>query len=371
MKIITNTIPLLSPLTGVGSYIYNLLMQFRQLRPDYEYEYFYGYYSKEFRCYTEKKNRFYRIKTAVKKSSTDGLNLRSMKHFLARLNLKKYDLYFEPNFIPLDIRAKKIVTTVYDFSFHLHPEWHPKDRIQYFKDYFFDRVGRSDEIITISNYVEQEAREILKAADTRITAIPLGYDANVFNPGPPVAHAPGPGEKYLLFVGSIEPRKNLLSLLKAYSTLPEEVRKEYRLRLVGFKGWENRDVVEMIEKLKDNIDYLGYVPIESLADQYRNAYCFVYPSLYEGFGLPPLEAMACGCPVIVSDVTSLPEVCGDAALYVDPLDIDSIADGMLKMVSDEALREDFRKRGLQRATMFSWEACAREHLKIFERVMAS
>jgi glycosyltransferase involved in cell wall biosynthesis len=125
-------------------------------------------------------------------------------------------------------------------------------------------------------------------------------------------------ENFILFVGSIEPRKNLKRLLQAYTDMDDKIRKEFKLVLIGFKGWENEEIMRLIHKLKSDIFYLGYLPEEELGKLYNLARLSIYPSLYEGFGLPPLEAMACGCPIIVSHTASLPEVCGDAAFYADP-----------------------------------------------------
>jgi glycosyltransferase involved in cell wall biosynthesis len=141
--------------------------------------------------------------------------------------------------------------------------------------------------------------------------------------------------------------------------------------LVGFEGWNNPEVMELLNKIGDDAKYMGYIQTKNLAYIYNLANLFIFPSLYEGFGLPPLEAMASGCPVVVSNVASLPEVCGDAAYYVNPYDVESIADGIYKVVNDKELRENLVQKGLERAKLFSWEKSAREHLKVFEEVLNS
>jgi glycosyltransferase involved in cell wall biosynthesis len=146
---------------------------------------------------------------------------------------------------------------------------------------------------------------------------------------------------------------------------------EYKLVLAGFKGWENKEVMGMIRMRGSDVRYLGYVPESDLGKIYNLARLFVYPSLYEGFGLPPLEAMACGCPVIVSQAASLPEVCGDAACYVDPLETSSIREGMERVLSEESLRTALTSKGLKRAEKFSWEKCAEAHLAVFEELCGS
>jgi glycosyltransferase involved in cell wall biosynthesis len=370
MKIVINAIPIRSPLTGVGNYTYNLITQFQRLRPDFDYTYFYGYFARKLKFYPNMGKSFYYIKELVKKIPIVSSNARSVINKLAYFHMKNYDLYFEPNFIPFDIRAEKTVTTVYDFSFYLHPEWHPKERVDYYSKNFFKRIKKSDIIITISEYIAREALEILKFKGGKIVTIHPGCN-EVFTAVENEKIRIKPTENYILFVGSLEPRKNVVNLLKAYLLLPEYIRKEFKLLLVGFKGWENKEIAELINKLKGTVNYLGYVNSEELANLYRGASCFIYPSLYEGFGLPPLEAMACGCPVVVSHVTSLPEVCGDAAYYVDPYNVESIAEGMYKVLIDEVMRQNLTKKGLERAKLFSWEKSAKEHLKVFAEVLNS
>jgi glycosyltransferase involved in cell wall biosynthesis len=369
MKIVINALPIRSPLTGVGNYTYNLITEFQRLKPDFDYTFYYGYFTKKLKFYPKKGKTFYYIKESAKKIPLLSSYTRSVIDRLVYCHRKKYDLYFEPNFIPLGIKAKKTVTTVYDFSFYLHPEWHPKARVDYFSKNFFKRIEKSDSIITISKYVEREALEILKIKDCRIVTVYPGL-SDIFKATEDEKIKTRLPENYILFVGSIEPRKNLVSLLKAYLLLQEYIRKDFKLLLVGFKGWGNKEIGELLDKLKGAVDYLGYVDNEELANLYRGASCFVYPSLYEGFGLPPLEAMACGCPVVTSNVTSLPEVCGDAAHYVDPYDVESIAEGMHKVLMDGAMRRNLIEKGLERVKLFSWEKAAKEHLEVFEEVVS-
>jgi glycosyltransferase involved in cell wall biosynthesis len=370
MEIVINTIPLLSPLTGVGHYIYNLLIEFQRLRPDIKYTFYYGYFGKKLKAYREGEGvGFYRLKEWVKKMPVVSPYARKLKDTLAQINLKKYDLYFEPDFIPLNIRSKKIVATVHDFSFHLHPEWHPRERTEYFFRSFFKRIEKADLIITVSRYIEREAFDLFNGKDLRIVTIYNGYNDVLFHPNKKAEEEKtSPSGNYILFVGSGEPRKNLLGLLKAYLLLPEYMKKDFQLLLTGSKGGGNQEIVERMEQLKGRVHYLGYLNNEELAALYRGASCLVFPSFYEGFGLPPLEAMACGCPVIVSNVASLPEVCGEAAYYINPYNGESIAEGIYQVLTDGSLRQSLIQKGLERAALFSWEKSAREHLKVFEEV---
>jgi glycosyltransferase involved in cell wall biosynthesis len=367
LRIIIDAIGLLSPLTGIGGYTFNLMKQFKRIRPDIEYTYFYGFFSKKIRFF-DRENRLYYLKEFIKEFRVLSNFARRVKQNLVKLQFKKYDIYFEPNYIPIDIKAKRIVTTVHDFSFYLYPEWHPKDRIEYFSRYFWERINKSDVIITGSRYIAAQALELIEKCE-RIVTIPYGYDSGLFKYLGDRRNQRVRGD-FILFVGSIEPRKNLLGLLKAYMELPEFMKKNFKLVLVGFKGWENKEILKELENLRGKVEYMKYVNNEELAELYRRASCFIYPSLYEGFGLPPLEAMACGCPVVVSNVASLPEVCGDAAYYVDPYSVESIAEGIIKVLTDDSLKQSLIGKGLERAKLFSWEKSAQEHIQIFEEALS-
>ena len=372
MRIAINTIPLLSPLTGVGTYTYHIAKSLRAIDLINKYTYFYGYYSRDLLAYyNENKKIFYQMKELAKKIPAYGTSIARKLEALRNTFFKNsFDLYFEPNFIPINIRSQCTVVTIFDFSFTFYPEWHPRERIKHFKKNFWKNIERADRIIVISDFIKKEGIN-LGLPEERLRTIHLGFDRETFKIYPPndlqpirkKYHLP---EHFILFVGSIEPRKNLKNLVEAYISLDEGIRKEIKLVLAGFKGWQNREIMEMLKKVKTDILYLGYLPETELGKLYNLATVFVYPSLYEGFGLPPLEAMACGCPVIVSNVASLPEVCGDAAQYVEPSDVNSIAEGMEKVLNDGGLRQSLIAKGLKRSKRFSWEQSAKGHLEVFE-----
>jgi glycosyltransferase involved in cell wall biosynthesis len=177
---------------------------------------------------------------------------------------------------------------------------------------------------------------------------------------------------YLLYVGGIEHRKNLTGLLKAFSKVKKAL-PGYKLVIVGKKNWRYKRVFSLISKLGLDADvvFTGYVPDSHLPCFYSLAEVFVFPSLYEGFGFPPLEAMACGTPVITSNTSSLPEVCGDAPLYVNPLDTDSLASAIQSAVLDRDQREAIVARGLAHVTRFLWERTAQETMEVYKAVLVS
>jgi glycosyltransferase involved in cell wall biosynthesis len=173
---------------------------------------------------------------------------------------------------------------------------------------------------------------------------------------------------FILYVGTLEPRKNLKGIIQAYNY--SRAKDDFLLVLAGGKGWKYKHIFRLVNQLKlqDRVVFCGYMPDSDLPALYNSASVFVYPSFYEGFGLPPLEAMACGTPVIVSDTTSLPEVTGDAGIYVDPFDIEQISVSIDTVLSDVKLCRTLRERGLMRAKLFSWEKTARETIKLYKRL---
>ncbi len=178
--------------------------------------------------------------------------------------------------------------------------------------------------------------------------------------------------KYILFVGTLEPRKNLPRLLNAYSLLSKTIRDKHPLVIVGGKGWGKDNIYSIIEQLSigKHVMVLGYLSDEELASVYRQSYLFVMPSLYEGFGLPLLEAMSMGVPVVTSNISSLPEVVGDNAVMVDPNNVKSIKDGIEEVLIDTELKDRLSKTGLDRAKLFSWEKAAKETLAVFEESLS-
>jgi len=375
MEIVINTIHLLSPLTGVGIYTYQIAKHLQTINSGNNYTYFYGYYSKNLITYEENKGKFYTVKETVKNIPFLGSVARRFKGIINYITHKSFDLYFETNYIPMNIKTKRLVVTVFDFSFHEHPDWHPKDRVQYYNKYFWKNIERADRIIVISDYVKNSAVRF-GLPEEKIKTIHLGFDREVFKTYTqedlqPLRVKYSLPENFILFIGSVEPRKNLLNLIRAYITLDESLRNVFKLVLAGFKGWENKEIMQLLDAVKKDVVYVGYVPNDDLGKLYNLATVFAYPSFYEGFGLPPLEAMACGCPVITSNVTSLPEVCGDAARYVDPHRIENIAEGIHDVLTGEDLKQTLVRKGLERAKLFSWEKSATEHLKVFKEVLNS
>lgn len=287
-----------------------------------------------------------------------------------------FDLYHEPNFFPFRTRLPTVIT-VHDVSPLRLPQTHLGASVRYFRRELPAAVRRAQVILVDSEFVRGEMLDYFPEAADKLTTVLLGVDAR-FHPRTPEACASvltGYGlifGRYFLVVGTLEPRKNLSVAVRAYSRLPESVRADRPLVIAGVKGWLNAELERALAQLasRDQVRVLGYVPQASLPALHAGAAMFLYPSIYEGFGLPPLEAMASGVPVIASNRTSLPEVVGDAGLLLEPADVDAWTQAMHALVEDHALAARLSEAGRIRAGRFTWERCAAETVRVYQRLLA-
>jgi len=276
---------------------------------------------------------------------------------------KGYDVYHEAAFFPfLAPKGVKTVFTVHDLSLIRYPQHHPRERVLYFNLFFKRRLRQVSRFLAVSEFTRREMTEVLGIDPALIGLTYNAIDPQQFHPRPGGTRIPGlaPGEPYFLFLGTNDPRKNPQVIPKALAASKLDV----PLVLAGWSGWSREDATA------GRVVELGYVPEESLAGLYSGALALIYPSLYEGFGLPVLEAMSCGCPVITANAASLPEVGGDACLYLnDPSDPQEMARAMIRAASDASLRADMHSKGLVQATRFSWTTSAREAMNAFSRTV--
>jgi alpha-1,3-rhamnosyl/mannosyltransferase len=236
----------------------------------------------------------------------------------------------------------------------------------------------ADHVITISEFSKQEVAEAFGIDEARVTVVPLGYDAVLETPvaardQEAVLSRYGLKRDYYLFVGTLQPRKNIRHIIEAHKQLPSAVRKAHPVVIVGRYGWGDDGFLAELKAYEQAgyAHWLNTVPGQDLPAILQAARAVVYPSLYEGFGLPVLEGFASRVPVITSNITALPEVAGDGALLVDPYDAEAIADAMLRVVSNDALAETLISKGTERLGCFSWRECARSTLKVYERAAIS
>jgi glycosyltransferase involved in cell wall biosynthesis len=265
------------------------------------------------------------------------------------------------------------LAVVHDILPLLHPELFARKARLYYRQALSRGVGKLGAVIVASEQSKRDLIDHLSADPARITVIPLGVNRRFqplkdARPLQEVRERYGLPQKFILYVGTIEPRKNLVRLIRACRTLRRRGL-PHALVIAGGKGWLCDDVFEEAAREGANaVIFTGFVRDEDLPFLYNTADVFAYPSLYEGFGIPPLEAMASGIPVVCSNRASLPEVVGDAAFLVDPEDEREIASALEKVIGDHKLRARLRRAGLARSSLFSWENTARETLSLYESV---
>jgi glycosyltransferase involved in cell wall biosynthesis len=270
-----------------------------------------------------------------------------------------------------------VVVSIHDLSFeHLPQTFNRRSRTQ-LRLTVRHSARRAARILSLSEHTRRDIIETYSIAAERISAIPLAAPSHFARVQDNrelqrVRHNYGIDRDYILSVGSIQPRKNLARLVQAYASLrgSNSADKLPKLVLVGKCAWLYEETLRALDQtgVKDAVILTGYVPETDLPALYSGALCFVYPSYFEGFGLPPLEAMKCGAPVIVGNRTSLPEVVGDAALTVDPFDVEAIANALKTLIDDSALRDELSLKGQERARMFDWRETARKTLRVYEEV---
>jgi alpha-1,3-rhamnosyl/mannosyltransferase len=299
-----------------------------------------------------------------------------VRHFRSLCARNHYDLYHEPNFIPLPLDLPTVVT-VHDLSVLHHPEWHPADRVAMFERRFHKGLARCAHVLAISEFGRKEILDTFHLAPVRVTRTYMGVRPEL-GPLPPEVVQPtlkrlGLPPRYLLCLGTIEPRKNVLTLLRAYCSLPGPVRADYPLVLVGGWGWNAADVAGYLEgeARHRGVLHRGYLPDEHLSAVYNGARALAFPSFYEGFGLPPLEMMACGGAVLASTAGAVVETVGSRAHLVDPRDGDGWREALLRVLLDDDWWRSLRQGVTEVARPYTWEQCAADTLRVYRSHGAS
>jgi glycosyltransferase involved in cell wall biosynthesis len=395
MRILFNQMATMQLKTGVGHYAHQLRQELSH-RPDCE---LHVYPSDRWMRWTRRLRRGLEIveslpvrggnRSATGTGSTipvssgvrRGWARRRYRNWVARSQRKVFfsdgfDLYHEPNFIPVP-SSLPIVATVHDLSVLLHPEWHPVERVRWYEEEFSRSLEQVNHIITVSEFTRGQVLQVLGLADDRVTSVANGSRPE-FRPLAREAVAEvlrrrRLSERYLLYVGTIEPRKNILRLMQAYISLPSRLRRDWPLILVGGWGWNINAERAFYDEIAmhEGVRHLGYLPDEDLPAIFNGARALVYPSLYEGFGLPPLEMMACGGAVLASNIPPHVEVTGEAAHLIDPEDIEGWRNAMAKIILDDDWHQQLCASALARAREFSWARCARETTQVYRHVLGA
>jgi len=270
------------------------------------------------------------------------------------------DILFTTSQLEGSLFNKRQIIAVQDCIPYVFPKYHKK-QYYFFKFILPEILKRSLKILTCSNFTKSSIMEIYKIPEQKISVIYNGINQINLN-----GNLNARKRDYILYVGRSSPMKNLSRLIKAFKIITTK----YKLGLKLVLTCQKQDVpFDLIKGVEKHIEFAGYVSEDQLVKLYQEALLFAFPSLYEGFGFPPLEAMAHGCPTLVSNVASLPEVCGDAAYFVDPYDEESIADGIYKIATNSTLRETLIQKGLKRAKLFTWEESGKKHIEVFEEIL--
>lgn len=386
LKTLISVEPIAFPLTGIGRYTWELIRHLQKL-PDIELEYFSG---------RRVVDTLPKPDTAVSadlspRSPARRLNLKKMVQnngtlselyrlglpLLQKHALKGYQnhLFHGTNFY-LPPFPGPSVATFHDLSPFTWAHCHPAERVRFMQKSLRSSLKRADALITDSQFTRHEVADYFGWPLDKVFAVPLacgpefsprdaGSCADVLN-----QYGLSHGE-YTLYVGTIEPRKNLLTLLDAYSRLPLSVRRRWPLIFAGYYGWGSEDVHRRIDEAHAEgwAKYLGFTPADHLPILYAGARLFTFPSYYEGFGLPVLEAMASGVPVVCSDSASLPEVLGDCGLMAAAEDVTGFTELISRGLEDEGWRKSAIAAGLARAATFSWRACAENTYQVYQQVI--
>lgn len=371
MRIEFDALPLVSDkMTGIGWCEAGQTTALARLHPEdsFRYNFFSG---KDNAAKMERIKPFAGDSIAVKMAKFSGYMYRASSTFVpvpySSFFGKKADVtHFFNYIVPPGVHGKTVVT-VHDMVYKAFPET-VRGRTKLMLNMGLKRsMKRADVIVTDSEFSKSEIIRYFPQHEAKIRVVPCGVDTDRFHPCteperiPAVKESLGIEGDYFLYLGTIEPRKNLERLITAYKALVNKLgEKSPKLVLAGGKGWLYDGIFARVERLglQDKVIFTKYVPAEDMNPLMCGALAFVFPSLYEGFGMPPLEAMACGVPVLTSGEASLPEVTGDCAVICDAYSLKSIAEGLYRLYADEKLRRDLSARGLERAKQFSWERSA-------------
>lgn len=353
---------------GISEYAYQLLLEFAKIRTN---EKFTIYLKNPPRADMPKQTSWWQYKIVKPRKFWTQVGL-PLQLFI---EYPKPSVFFTPSHYAPRFSPMPCAIAIMDVAYIRFPEYFAKRDLYQLKKWTAYSVKRAKRIFTISESTKNDIIEQYKVAPAHVIVTYPGIKKNLSGIKETMVDVKKKytiAKNYVLFVGTLQPRKNIVRLVEAFAKIIEEKQiDDLNLVVVGKKGWLYEKILASPANLKilDKVKFLDFVPDDDLPSLYQEALCYILPSLYEGFGLPVLEAMKYGCPVITSNVSSLPEAGGDAALYVDPLDVSDIAEKMMKVIDSKKLRDEMREKGYAHLKKFSWEKTARETLEVLETLV--
>ncbi|WP_145522822.1 glycosyltransferase family 4 protein [Yersinia rohdei] len=378
MKVVFGTDSIKYPLTGIGRYTYELAKELERSSDISELLFLSGRrVSQSIPELALKEKQNAKVRNFVKNSLFLSELYRYVSPWLKKIALHNYNdfIFHSPNFY-LPPKVDRAVATFHDLSIYTWPQCHPENRVRYMRKELLLTLKRAKVLITDSDFTRTELAEYFDYPIEKIVTAPLAssgdfYPRNYSTLQSLMTKLGLTAGQYTLFTGTIEPRKNITTLLDAYERLPLDLRSRFPLVICGFSGWNSESIHRRFELATQQgwLLYLGYLSAEELPLLFSGARTFLFPSLYEGFGLPVLEAMASGVPVVCSNAASLPEVLGDSGLMCDALDVDGLRSAIIQSLEDENWRNKAIEMGLIRAGTFSWQRCAQETIKAYQQVL--
>ncbi|MCA1817145.1 MAG: glycosyltransferase family 4 protein [Acidobacteria bacterium] len=375
MLIALDAFPLTEPKAGIGHYTFELARELARLAPADDFELVAPDHA-GFAAVTEDERGALPANLRLVGAPTRGLRLRWWSLGLPLYaRERRLSLFHGTNYhVPLWQQCPTVLT-VHDLSSLLHAEKHREGQVRRARARLPVMARAATRIIADSESVRREVCEHLRVAPEKVRAVPLA-PRRAFTPvegseAGEVRHGLGVEENFLLFVGTVEPRKNLVTLARAYAALLRETNDAPQLVVAGQKGWLNEELFAVVERegLGGRMKFTGYVSDETLRALYSSCRVCVYPSLYEGFGLPPLEAMACGAAVVASRIPPLEETLAGAALLFEPTDADALARALAELLADDSARARLAAAGRARAAEYTWERTARLTREVYEEAV--
>jgi len=358
---------------GMGVYARSLIKTILQNFNGIVFKSFFSSFRDDYKCYLE--NDFperYIVKTYKYPTKLIKFAQKSMPFSVFKKLAGDVDIYHSMGEDYPDFDIERLIVTAHGFLPIRFPELTTKEIVKYFKSQFLPMLQKAKKIIAPTKSIKKELINDYNIDVNRINVIYHGVNTDLFFPNKKMYTAKMSLDPYILYVGGIVPHKNVINIMKAFKKLVSEKRNlNHSLILAGSKAWHFKLINEAFNKLNSSnkMKYIGHLSLKDLSILYKGASVFVSPSIYESFGFPALEAMACGIPAIVSKDTGTAEIVKDGGILVNPYDVDEIAEAIFRIISDAEYRNELSKRAIKRAQNFSWERCAKETLDIYKEVL--